>query len=463
MLAIVASRGLGVVRQIIFNALFGTGLAANAYYAASRLPETLFDLVAGGALSHAFIPIFLSYEKDHGRREAWRLASLVFNVLLVILTTLVLISEFFAPTFVSKLLVPGYPAHVQALTTTLTRILLIHPLILGLSTVFTAILNSKRQFLLPALSVAIYNFGLIGGLLFALAFPEVGIYGPTWGIVAAALCQAAIMLPGLFKQGVRYSFVWNLKNPGLHAIMRLLGPSTLAVAITSIGFIVDTAFISYMPDKASLAAARNAQLLYAFPLALVAQAIGQAALPQMATLATTGRYMRLRMTTLKLLGGALIFSVVASLMLYFFGKPIIHLIYQHGAFGRHSSAVTGTALLGYAIALPGVALASLLVLGFFALKDASTPMFINILGLAVRWGLIIMLLKLLTGSHTILAIPLAAAGVGIVESLLLGSLLYVRMRARVRTDKGLQRLERMRNRAHKSQASIAEEPAASAD
>ncbi len=96
-----ASKGLGVVRQTIFNALFGTGMQANAYYAASRLPDTLFDLIAGGALTHAFIPIFLSYEKDRGQREAWRLASLVFNVLLVALTTLVFVSEFVEPAFVS--------------------------------------------------------------------------------------------------------------------------------------------------------------------------------------------------------------------------------------------------------------------------------------------------------------------------------------------------------------------------
>src|SRR5947209_19493650 len=88
-----ASKGLGVVRQTIFNSLFGTGMEANAYYAASRLPDTLFDLVAGGALTHAFIPVFLSYEKDRGQREGWRLASLVFNILLVTLTALLLVSE----------------------------------------------------------------------------------------------------------------------------------------------------------------------------------------------------------------------------------------------------------------------------------------------------------------------------------------------------------------------------------
>src|SRR2546423_2580610 len=447
-----ASKGLGVVRQTIFNALFGTGMQANAYYAASRLPDTLFDLIAGGALTHAFIPVFLSYEKDRGQREAWRLASLVFNVLLVALTALVIVSEFVAPAFVSRLLVPGYPPAQQALTAALTRVMLIQPLILGLGTVVTAILNSKRQFLLPALSLAIYNVGLIGGLLFSLAIPGVGIYGPTYGVLAAAALQVLVMVPGLVKQGVRYTFIWDVKHPGLREVLRLLIPNTLAVAIASTGFIVDTAFISYLPDRASLAAERNAQMLYALPLALLALAIGQAALPQLSTLAASGRYVRLRMTVVKLIGGALSLSLIASLMMYLLGKPAIRLLFQHGCFGKHSSAVTGTALLGYAFALPAVIAASLLVLSFYALKDARTPLLINILGLATRWSLIILLLRLLTGSHKILAIPLAAGGVGIVETLVLGSLLFIRLRSKVKTDKGMLRLKRRRNHHAKIRA-----------
>ena len=446
-LALCASRGLGVIRQIIFNALFGTGPDANAYYAAARLPEVLFDLIAGGALTHALIPVFLSYEKDHGQKEAWRLASLVFNVLLVALTLLVILAEFAAPTFVSRLLVPGFPLYAQTMTTSLTRIMLVQPLILGLGTVITATLNSKRQFLLPALSVALYNVGLIGGLLFSLAIPELGIYGPTYGVLVAAACQVLIMIPGLIRQGVRYTFIWNFKHPGLREVIRLLGPNTLAVAIASIGFIIDTAFISYLPDKTSLAAARNAHLLFAFPLALVTQALGPASLPIMAVLATSQRFVRLRATVVKLLSGALILSILASILLYLFGKPLIHLLYQHGAFNKHSSSVTGTALMGYAFALPGLALVELLGLSFYALKDAKTPLFTDVTALAVRWSLLVLLLHLLSGSHAILAIPLSSVGSGTLESLLLGSLLFVRLRTKVNLDKGMQRLLRRRNAA----------------
>ncbi|HLJ33923.1 MAG TPA: murein biosynthesis integral membrane protein MurJ [Ktedonobacteraceae bacterium] len=442
-----ASRGLGVVRQSLFNAMFGTGIQASAYYAAYRLPDTLFELIAGGALSHAFIPVFISYEKDQGRREAWRLASLVFNILLVVLTLCTLIAEFVAPVFVSHLLVPGYSPATQALTTSLTRIILIQPLILGLGTVASALLNGKRQFLLPAISLAVYNFGLIGGLLFAMAVPGVGIYGPTVGVIFAAIFQVAVMIPGIFKQGVRYAFIWNLKHPGLRQIMRLLGPNVLSLGIAAITTIIDTAFISYMPDKASLAAQHNAHLLFSLPQTLVSQAIGTAALPLLAIFAMNGHYVRFRTNVSKLLTGTLIVSILASLFLFMFGKPLIHLLFQHGAFNKHSSAVTGTALMGYAIALPGLSMAALLFIIFYAMKDAWTPFVINIIGLGIHFLLVVYLLRTLHGQHIILTIPLAGAGSGLTETVLLGAILYFRLRSKVRTDRGMQRLERWRNRA----------------
>jgi putative peptidoglycan lipid II flippase len=442
-----ASRGLGILRQTLFNAIFGTGIQANAYYAAYRLPDTIIELVAGGALSHAFIPVFISYEKDHGQCEAWRLASLVFNILLVVLTICTLIAEFVAPAFVSHLLVPGYSPATQAVTTSLTRIILIQPLFLGLGTVLSALLNSKRQFLLPAISLAIYNFGLIGGLLVAMVIPSVGIYGPTVGVIVAAILQVAVLIPGILKQGVRYTFNWNLKHPALRQIMHLLGPNVLTLGVASITTIIDTAFISYMPDKASLAAQHNAHLLFSLPQTLVSQAIGTAALPLLALFAINGHYVRFRINVAKLLGGAFILSILASLFLFVLGKPLIHLLFQHGAFNKHASATTGTALMGYAIALPGLALALLLVIIFYALKDAWTPFFANLIGLGIHFVLVMYFIRTLHGQHIILSIPLAGAGSGIVETVLLGSILYFRLRSKVRTDKGMQRLERRRNRA----------------
>jgi putative peptidoglycan lipid II flippase len=440
-MAYIASRGLGVVRQSIFNAIFGTGPEANAYYAAFRLPDTLFNLIAGGALIQAFVPVFVSYEKRHGQAETWRLTSLVFNVLLVTLTALLLAAEFFTPAFVSKMLVPGYSPSVQALTTSLTRIVLVQPLILGIGTIITAVLSSKRQFLLPALSIAVYNIGLIGGLLFTLAIPGVGIYGPTYGVLAAAVCQLLVQVPGLLKQKARYMFVWDLKHPGLHEVLHLLGPGTLSVAVLSVGFIMDTAFTSFLADQASLAALHNAQMLFALPVALLAQAVAQAALPRMSSLATDGHYLRLRHLMRKVVGAAVLLSVPTAIGLVVLGQPLIHLLFQHGAFTYHSSYLTFLALVGYAIGLPGQVAGDLLARSFYSFKDARTPLFTNIFALLVRFGLIILLLKLLAGTSVLIAIPLAASGALTAEALLLCLLLFLRLRAKIKHEKAMQTQE----------------------
>ncbi len=434
MMAYIASRGLGVVRQSIFNALFGTSAAANAYYAASRLPDFIFNLIAGGALTNAFVPVFIAFDKDQGRRAAWRLTSLVFNVMCVALTLLLLIGELLAPAFVNHLLVPGYAAPEQALTTSLTRIMLVQPLILALGTIATAILSSKRQFLLPALSIAVYNIGLIGGLLCTLLVPSLGIYGPTYGVLAAAVCQVAVQVPGLVKQGLRYSFVWDLRDAGLHQVMRLLVPNALIVIFGSASFIIDTAFASYLPDPASLSAQHNAYMLYALPVALLASAIAQAALPQLAGLAAQEKYRRLRKLNIKIVGGALLLSVPTTIALCLLGRPLIHLIFQHGAFDQHSTDLTSLALIGYALGLPGVIAGDLIARSFYALKDARTPLLTSIFNLSVHVGLIYLFLNLFAGQNAVVGIPLATAGSATAEAVLLGVLLAFRLRKKIKAE-----------------------------
>jgi putative peptidoglycan lipid II flippase len=450
-LALIASRGLGVLRQSLFNSFFGTGPAADAYYAAAYLPETLFELVAGGALTHAFIPVFLSYERAHGPRNAWRLTSLVFNVMLVALTLVILIGEFLAPAFVNHWLVPGYPPAKQALTTDLTRVMLFQPLLLGLGTVITAALNSKRQFLLSAASIAVYNVGLIAGLAVSFFAPGVGIYGPTYGVLVAAALQVLVMVPALIKQGARYSFTWDLKDPGFREVLHLLIPNALAVAIGSIPPIIDTSLISHMPGG-MLAAQRNAYLLFALPFSLISQAVGQAAMPQLAAFSSARKYVRLRQTLLRVLGISLGFGILASVAIYLFGRPAIHILFQHGAFDAYSAEITHIALLGYAIALPGQAIAILLILAFYSMKSAITPLFATFLALFTHLAGALFFLHIFSGSQQIIAIPLAMATDGTMTSLLLGVLLFYRLRSRMRKDPGMQRLERLR--AHQKQVFI---------
>jgi putative peptidoglycan lipid II flippase len=343
----------------------------------------------------------------------------------------------------------------------LTRIMLVQPLILGLGTIATAILNGKRQFLLPALSIAIYDLGLIAGLLFSLTIPAVGIYGPTCGLLISAICQVAVQIPGILKQGAHYTFIWNLKHPGLYQVMRLLGPNLLAVGIASIGFLLDTHFASYLHDTASIPAIQNAYMIFTLPLTLIAQAVGQSLLPQITTQATHGRYVRMSSIILKIIGGSVLVSIPITIIMYLLGMPLIRILFQHGAFSAHSSALTYSALIGYALGLPGLAASGLLISSFYALKDAWTPLLTNALTLALRIGLIVLLLKLLTVTYAILAIPLALSVSGTLEAGFLSMILFARLIAKMKTDKGMQRLvqRRLHAKSHSIQTKALVSPA----
>jgi len=173
----------------------------------------------------------------------------------------------------------------------------------------------------------------------------------------------------------------------------------------------------------------------------LAQALGHSLLPQITLQATQSHYLRLSLTILKIVGGAVLLCIPTALMLCVFGKPAIHLLFQHGKFTAHSSALTSLALYSYAVGLPGTTADVLLVTCFYALKDARTPLLIGILGIAIRIGLLLLLFHWLSGRYTILAIPLAPSIAGTVEATLLSVILFARLRKKIRTDKGWLRLK----------------------
>ena len=210
------------------------------------------------------------------------------------------------------------------------------------------------------------------------------------------------------------------------------------------GAIFDTAIASYLPDMASIPAIANAMMLFGLPSVLLATAVSQSLLPHITMQATHDRYLRMSLTISKIVGGAVLLCIPAALALFFFGKPAIHLLFQHGEFTAHSSALTSLALFGYAVGLPGLTANALLVTCFYALRDARTPLFTGIVALVVRLVLLLLLFHLLRGIYTILAIPLAASIASTAEVVCLGVILCVRLRKKIRTDKGWLRLKKKR-------------------
>lgn len=426
MVSFFSSAVLGAMRQILFNIQFGAGGDASAYYAAFRLPDTLFSLIAGGALSSAMIPVLLTTAREDGKAGVTRLAGLVLTTLVAVFVLIVAIGEFAAPAFVSHVLAPGFDHRTSDLTVSLTRVMLLQPIILALGSVATALLNSKNQFFLTALSVASHNVALIGGILATHLHPAFGIYGPTWGVVAGAVLQIVILLPGLLGDRVPLRPSLDLRDPRLREVIRLLIPNGTAVGVLYAGFILDTAFASKASESAALPALHNAFLLVGLPIALLGQAVGQSAFPRLAAQASASDWRSMRVTLLRSLAAVVALAVPSLLFLIVAGRPVIHVLFEHGRFGTGAGHLTYDVLVAYSIALPAYVATEVLTRGLIALRDTRTPLVTNTLQVVGR-GVI---MAALIGSVGVLAVPRAFAVMATLEAVTLAAILFAKMQRR---------------------------------
>ena len=424
------SAALGAVRQVLFNAQFGVGPQANAYYAAFRLPDTLFSLIAGGALSSAMIPVLLNAKQKDGEAAGWRLISVVLTSLLSVFALIVIAVEIFTPALVTRVLAPGFDAETSDLTVRLTRIMLIQPMILLLGSVATAVLNSRNQFLLTGLSIVSHNVSLIASILMLKLFPNLGIFGPTAGVIGGAILQALILSPGLRGEGYSVGILFDLANQRLSEVVRLLIPNGLSVSVNYAGFIVDTSYATRAVDPAGLAAIYNAFLLVGLPIALLGQAIGQATFPRLAAQAEAGNWTEMRKILLRSLGGAISLALPAVGALLWLGRPTIRILFEHGEFTSAAGDLTFRVLVAYAIALPAYVATEVITRGLISLRDTRTPLFTNSGQLIAR----IVLITVLLSSMGVVAIPAAFAISATIETLTLGTVLFLKLRNRSKSQ-----------------------------
>lgn len=419
---------LGAIRQILFNAQFGVGAEVNAYYAAFRLPDTLFSLVAGGALSSAMIPVLLTTSREEGASAGGRLVSIILTTLLAFFALLVLLLELLTPELVRNLLAPGFDAPTGDLTVQLTRIMLIQPVILAVGTVATAVLNSRNQFMLPAIAVISHNVALILGILASRFIPDLGILGPTFGVVGGGILQTLIVVPAMVSDTPDLRPLFDFANRRLREVIRLLIPNGISVAVNYSGFIVDTAFASRAPEVAGLPALYNAWLLVGLPVALLGQAVGQAAFPRLAANADAGDWKLMRRTLIISLGAVIALAVPAMAALIFLGRPVIQFLFERGKFDAGAGDLTYNVLVAYAIALPAYVGTEVITRGLIALRDTRTPLATNVAQLAGRTGI----MAFFVAQYGIVTIPLALAVTASLETVTLGTVLYLKLAQRMR-------------------------------
>jgi putative peptidoglycan lipid II flippase len=382
MLAFALSNLIGLVRQILISSAFGTDRAIDAFYAASTYPNLIFSLVAGGALASAFIPTFTGLLAKNGRASAWKLASSICNLVLLVLAVLSVISAFLAPQIIRYVLAPDFPPDQQALAASLLRILLLSPAIFGVSGLLMGILNAHQHFLLPALAPSMYWIGMIFGLVFLV--PSMGVYGLAWGAVVGAVLHLAVQIPDLFRLPYRhYLPTLGLGSASVREVGRLMVPRLLGVGVVQLNFVINVIIASGLPEG-SLSAINYAWQVMTMPEVVIAQAIAIAALPTFSAQAARGDTHEMRASLAATLRGVLFLSLPASLGLILLRQPLIALLFQHRTFDAHSTDLVAWALLWYAAGLIGHNVVEILSRAFYALHDTKTPVFVGAVAMTLN-------------------------------------------------------------------------------
>ena len=386
MAAFVLSQMTGLLRQVLVSRAFGTGLEIDAFNAAARLPDLLFSLIAGGALASAFIPTFTGFLAKQDRQGAWQLASSIANLASLLLALTSLLAAIFASQIVRYLLyglVPDLDPARLALTVSLLRIMLLSPVIFGISGLLMGILNAHQVFLLPALAPTMLWLGMIFGVL-ALA-PVWGIHGLAWGYVLGAALHLGVQLPALRLLRGKYFANLGLHIPAVRQVGRLMAPRLLGVAVVQINFLVNTILASAQREG-SLTAIQIAWAVMTMPQVVIAQAIAIAALPTFSAQVARGELGEMRASLAATLRGVILLSMPAAMGLILLRRPVIVLLFQGGEFDAYSTDLVAWALLWYTAGLVGHSVVEIVARAFYALHDTFTPVLVGVAAMSLNIG-----------------------------------------------------------------------------
>ncbi len=376
MLAFIFSQLTGLARGILVARVFGASAELDAFFAANRVSETLFTLIAGGALGSAFIPAFTGFLAKDARDSAWRLASAVANLVVLSMSLFAVLAAIFAPQIVRYTLTPGFaqdPA-LEMLTVDLLRIQLVSAVLFGLGGLIVGILNAHQVFLVPALTPAMYQIGIIFGAL--VLAPSMGIYGLAWGVVIGAALYLLLQIPALLKQKGTYNPGLGLDNPSVREVMRLMGPRLMGAGVVQLNFWVNTGLASQM-EKGSVSGLQYGFSLMLMAQAAIAQSIAIAAMPTFSAQYALGKFDEMRASLAATLRSVIFLSVPAAIGLILLRVPLIAALYQGGRFDSRSTELVAWALLWYAAGLVGHAVLEILARAFYALHDTKTPVLVG--------------------------------------------------------------------------------------
>ena len=394
-LAVLSSRVLGLVREMIFAGLFGAGRNLDAFLMAFRLPNLLRDLFAEGALSTAFITTFSKKIAVEGDQSAWRLANKVATLTAVFMSAITLLGIVFAPQLVDLLTWGSWSPDKTELTILLTRIMWPFMLMVSLAALVMGMLNAKHVFGPPAMASSYFNLGsIIAGVAIGYWIdPHFGarsLVGLAIGTLIGGAWQLIGQFPSLWKVGYRFHPDFHWRDEGVRTVLTLMAPAVVAASAVQVNVLINSGFAASITDAAGhvisgpVSWLNIAFRLMQLPLGIFGVAIGTVTLPLVSKHAALGNTVEFRATLARGMRLAFLLTVPSAIGLAMLASPIISVIYQHGRFTAEMTRQTAGALQYYAIGLVAYAALKVLTPAFYAVCKRNTPMLVSFLAIGAN-------------------------------------------------------------------------------
>ena len=403
--ATLASRVLGMVREMAYARFMGDGWVAGAFTLAFTIPNLFRRLLGEGALTAAFIPIFKEKEKTASEAEMWRAANAVMSALLVFAA--VVIALVLAGLSIA-LAVGDFDAKTR-LMLELLRVMFPYMGLVCLAAVFMGVLNARGHFFIPALGAALLNVVMIASVF--LVAPQFGqrldeqIFALAFGVLVAGVAQAAFQLPSLRREGWRLAWVTPWGNDTVRAVVTKMGPAIIGVAAFQLNVTL-VQLVSFWVDPVIVASFSYAVRLMELPQGVFGISLATYLLTSLSGLAAEKKFPEFRATLGQGLSYLIVINSLAAVLLLFLAEPIVRLLFERGAFGPESTQRAALALQCLAPGLIAFSMVNILARAFYALGDTHTPMRVSVFCLGVNLLLSVVLLE-----------PLRQAGLGLANSI----------------------------------------------
>jgi putative peptidoglycan lipid II flippase len=410
--ATMASRLLGVARETVLAAMFGSSAPMDAFNVAFRVPNLLRDLFAEGAMTAAFVPTFTRTLTQKSEADAWRLGSLVINALVLVTGILALLGILFAAP-ITAALAPEYalvPGKLE-LTTLLTRVMMPFFPMIAVAAGAMGMLNARHRFFVPSLSPAMFNVATIMcALTLAPVMPRFGqqpIMAIAIGTLLGGLGQIFMQWPLLRREGFQYRSILSFRDSGVREVLRLMIPGIVGVGAVQVNVVVNTYLASGEPPGSVSWLGYAFRLMY-LPIGLFGVSIAMASLPDISRHAVAEDLTAVRHMVSRGLRMMLVLNVPATVGLIVLSQPIVSLLYERNRFGPADTLATAGALAFYAPGLIGYSAVKIASPTFYSLGDSRTPVTVSVLSVIVNLALNLLLVRVLSFRGLALGTALAA-------------------------------------------------------